>query len=318
MSNRISVATFSLDAFAVDRTGSVEAMANACLDAWQRQFDAVAPSRPDLIVLPESSTLFDGWDTFEASRIGDYIDCIGDRLIDRCKATAAAQRATVVACQIRRLADGRRYNCSTVIGPDGRELGVYCKNNLVIEEHTVYGCDYGTQADLIRTPFGTIACAICFDLNFEPLRSHYAALRPDLLVFSSIFHGGLLQTLWPFQCRCHMVGSMAISRVPGEIRDPFGRVLHSTTNYTGQVVGEVNLDCVVAHLDYNWEKFAQLKRAYGRGVAIDDPGRLGSVLITSETEGKSARELAAEFGIELLDDYLARAQGVRKDVIARQ
>jgi hypothetical protein len=42
-------------------------------------------------------------------------------------------------------------------------------------------------------------------------------------------------------------------------------------------------------------------------VTIKDPGFLGSVLITSEHETVSVDDMIAEFEIELLDDYMARA-----------
>lgn len=67
------------------------------------------------------------------------------------------------------------------------------------------------------------------------------------------------------------------------------------------MTARINLDCYVAHLDYNGQRLASLKARYGAGVVISDPGLLGSVLITSETDGVSARDMAREFGIELLD-----------------
>jgi hypothetical protein len=69
----------------------------------------------------------------------------------------------------------------------------------------------------------------------------------------------------------------------------------------------VNLDCALAHLDYNWQRLRKLKTKYGPKVKITDPGCLGSVLISSEDEKVSAEEMVREFEIELLDDYMTRA-----------
>ena len=69
----------------------------------------------------------------------------------------------------------------------------------------------------------------------------------------------------------------------------------------------MNLDCKVAHLDFNWEKLTSLKAGYGPGVSIYDPGYLGSVLISSETDDKTSDDLVREFEIELLDDYWVRS-----------
>jgi len=64
----------------------------------------------------------------------------------------------------------------------------------------------------------------------------------------------------------------------------------------------------VAHLDYNGAKLQALKAKYGPQVSIHDPGSdMGSVLITSESEDIAVDEMIAEFGIELLDDYIERS-----------
>ena len=47
-------------------------------------------------------------------------------------------------------------------------------------------------------------------------------------------------------------------------------------------------------------------------MSIHDPGRLGSVLISSESEARTSDDLVAEFGIELLDDYLAGRIGTER------
>jgi len=66
----------------------------------------------------------------------------------------------------------------------------------------------------------------------------------------------------------------------------------------------VNLDYALAHIDYHSEKFAELKRKYGPGVKITDPGNIGYYMLTSELEGVTVAEMLGEFGIKTLDDYL--------------
>ena len=90
-----------------------------------------------------------------------------------------------------------------------------------------------------------------------------------------------------------------------------GQIIASNTNYFNFAVAKVNLDCELAHLDYNWERLRKLKAKYGPKVTISDPGCLGSVLITSQHETISVEEMIKEFEIELLDDYFARALAYR-------
>jgi hypothetical protein len=91
-----------------------------------------------------------------------------------------------------------------------------------------------------------------------------------------------------------------------------GEVVASNTNYFDYAVADVNLDCRLAHLDYNWSRLRALKNKYGPRVRITDPGFLGSVLITSEDEKTTVDEMVKEFKIEPLDDYMVRALAHRR------
>jgi len=184
-------------------------------------------------------------------------------------------------------------------------IGVYNKNHVVIEETTNAGILCGKDAPLIECDFGTVGCAICFDLNFAPIREKYVAQKPDLIVFCSMYHGGLMQNYWAYNCRAHFVGAICGNQCT--VINPLGELVAQSTNYHHWVTTTVNLDCTLAHLDYNGGKFRAMKKAYGRGVTISDPGNLGSVMLTCNIEGKTVQNLVEEFEVELLDDYWARA-----------
>ena len=47
-----------------------------------------------------------------------------------------------------------------------------------------------------------------------------------------------------------------------------------------------------------------MKKKYGEEVIIYDPGEIGSVIITSESDRVSAKEMVKEFEITLLDKFL--------------
>ena len=162
-------------------------------------------------------------------------------------------------------------------------------------------------------PFGSLGCLICFDLNFEELRIRYRNARPDLLVFSSVYHGGLAQSWWAYDCQTHFVG--AVSGLPCQIRNPFGEVLYHSSSYPQYdfVVGDINLDCCMAHLDYNGKRLKALKAHYGSDIHLYCPSHVGSVLITSRSKSVSARAMAEAFEVELLDDYMARVREHRAE-----
>jgi predicted amidohydrolase len=270
----------------------------------------VLPDKPDLIVLPEVCDRpgRTGWDH---ARLREYYEVRGNRIRDRLAEVAARHRCFIAYSAVRRAADGAWRNSTVLIDRAGRVAGTYNKNHVVIEENTEQGILYGRAPTVIDCELGRVGFAICFDLNFDELRLQYAALKPDLILFCSVYHGGLMQPVWAYSCRCHFVSSVA--GVSGSILSPQGETIARSTNYFDFVTAPVNLDCRVAHLDCNWEKLKALKAKYGPRVKVTDPGFLGSVLISAEDDGLNADALVREFGIELLDDYFARCRAHRRE-----
>ncbi len=279
-----------------------EEAVNKMMDFWAKQLDQVLPDMPDLIVLPEACDRYVG---IEGSDRDLYYTVRGDRMLKFFSKKAKENNCYIAYSAAFQVSDGTFRNCTQLIDRDGGVAGIYNKNHVVIEETTQHGILCGKNADLIETDFGTVACAICFDLNFDELRLKYAAQKPDLILFSSMYHGGLMQDYWAYSCRAHFVG--AIQDLPSAIISPTGETLAETTNYFNHVTHTVNLDCKVVHLDYNWEKISAAKEKYGRGFTMKDPGKLGSVLISSELEDITIDEIIEEFEIETLDDYMKRA-----------
>ena len=301
MANRVKISTIGPRPPA-GNPGPGQAAVRQMIAWWQERLTQVLPDRPDLIVVPEACDRYPAHSTDE--RLA-YYRVRGNQVRDFFADVARRHRCHIAYSAAREMPDGTWRNSSQVIGRDGQVLGIYDKNHPVITETTEGGILCGRDAPLIECDFGRVACAICFDLNFDELRLQYVQAKPDLILFSSMYHGGLMQGYWAYSCRAHMV--TAVAGVPSVILSPLGHILASTTNYFDHVTATVNLDCKVAHLDFNWEKLASLKARYGTGVSIFDPGYLGSVLVTSETDDKTSDDLIREFEIELLDDYWARS-----------
>ncbi|UCC97350.1 MAG: carbon-nitrogen hydrolase family protein [Phycisphaerales bacterium] len=275
---------------------------------WRRKFAQVLPDRPDLIVVPEACDRPSG---FSAEKLQEYYGVRKDQVLKFFARTAKDNNCYIVYSAYRLMPDGTRRNSSVVIDRKGNIAGIYNKNHPTIGEIEA-GTLCGSEAPIIECDFGRVGMAICFDLNFDELRLQYAKAKPDLIIFSSMYHGGLMQSYWAYSCRCHFVGAIAGRATASEIRDPLGRVVASNTNYFDYVVATVNLDCALVHLDYNWDRLRKLKAKYGPDVTITDPGCLGAVLVASEHEEMSVDEMIREFDIELLDDYFVRALAYRK------
>jgi len=299
----ITIATIGAAPLSVGAETDPARVVKLMIAHWQRKFAQVLPDKPDLIVVPEVCDRPSG---LSPERQQQYYNARGNQVQEFFAKVARDNACYVVYATHRYLPDGTRRNSSVLIDRKGQVAGIYNKNHPTIGEIDK-GILCGRQAPVIECDFGRVAMAICFDLNFDELRLKYAKARPDLILFSSMYHGGLMQAYWAYSCRCHFVGAIAGHGTLSEIRDPLGRVMASTTNYFDYAVATVNLDCAVAHLDYNWNRFRKLKAKYGPKVEISDPGCLGSVLITSRHPDKTVDEMIREFEIELLDDYFDRA-----------
>jgi hypothetical protein len=274
---------------------------------WKGQFAQVLPDRPDLIVVPEACDRPSG---LSAEKLLEYYKVRKDQVQQFFARTARENNCYIIYSAYRIMPDGSKRNSSVLIDRKGNVVGIYNKNHPTIGE-IENGTLCGKDAPVFECDFGRVAMAICFDLNFDELRLKYAKAKPDLIIFSSMYHGGLMQSYWAYSCRCHFVGAIAGRATPSEIRNPLGQVIASNTNYFDFAVAKVNLDCKLAHLDYNWERLRKLKAKYGPKVTILDPGCLGSVLISSEHETISVDDMIKEFDIELLDDYFTRALAFR-------
>jgi len=218
----------------------------------------------------------------------------------------AMRNKCTIAGSIKLEDDGKIYNALVYIGPDGELLGDYRKT-FPTQGELKDGHSAGNGATVVNTPAGRLGGVICFDLNFDELRDAYRKLRPDVLCFSSMFHGGHLQQNWAYQCRCYFAS--ACKDNTSDIVDPHGRILNSTNFYNRIAWARVNLDRFYMHQDGNNTSFPDIRRKYGNKVLIDTAPDLGTAVMYSLADEISAPEIAREFGLVGIDDYLAASMG---------
>ena len=270
------------------------------------QVEQVLPDQPDLIVLPEVCDLPANFDLTSEATLVTYLGARGERVLRVLAQLARDHHCYITYPAARRLPDGTWRNSIQLIDRHGDVAGVYDKHHPTIWENEA-GILSGACPVVAECDFGRVGFAICFDLNFDALRAQYAQARPDVIAFCSMYHGGLMQSYWAYSCRTHFVGAISGSCGSGHILSPLGETVAASTNYFNYVTTRINLDCRLAHLDYNWDRLRAMRAKYGPRVKVTDPGYLGSVLISSETDELSVEDLIAEFQLELLDDYVARA-----------
>ena len=308
----ITVATIGTRAFSISSSSNGQVMVDQMIEFYKSELRQVLPDKPDLILFPEGSDIPRDL-TPEARKA--YASAKKNQIQDYLASVARDNNCYIAFGSMRQVENGK-YNSLVILNRKGEVEGIYNKNYPTIGE-IEGGILPGTEAPIIRCDFGTVACVICFDLNFEELRLRYVKEKPDLILVASMFHGGLAQDSWAFSCQSHMVGSMGFREIPSQIKNPFGEVLGSSTNYFDYAVARINLDCQLVHLDENWNKLKQLKARYGPDVIIHDPGQVGSVLITSEHKSVTVDQMIKEFDIEKLEDYIDRSSQFRMDHIRK-
>ncbi|MDG0792126.1 hypothetical protein OMP38_15575 [Cohnella ginsengisoli] len=309
MSNYVTISCLGPRPLAVPADVSDEEAISRMIAHWQAQLDRVLPDRPDLIVLPEACDRPDPLG-FPLERRLSYYRARQDRIRDFFADVAKRHGCYIAYPAHVEAEDGMWLNAMQLIDRAGGVTGAYVKNHLTPDEHVKTNILYGGEAPIFECDFGRVASAICFDLNFEELLRRYAAAKPDLIIFPSMYHGGLMQGYWAYACRSYFAG--AVAGAPCTIVTPLGEVAAGSTNYYSFITTRVNLDYVVLHIDENDAKFPAIKRKYGPSVVIHDPGYLGCVLLTSESKDVTADDIVAEFGLELMDDYFARADRSRR------
>ena len=279
---------------------SITAMQNF----WLEELNLFLPEKPDLIVLPECC---DRWKGLSRSDYKKYCSIRKDSLFHTLQEWAKKHSCMIAYCANRFREDNTYANSISLISKTGKPIAVYDKN-YPMEQEMEAGIIPGKDIAVASTEIGRIGFAICFDLNFDPLFQKYAEEKLDLLLFSSVFHGGLLQAVRSRECFCHFAGAVSGERC--SIVNPLGEVIAESSNYIPRLCTTVNLDCRVVHYDNNFDKLKLLKEKYGRAVTIHDPGRTGTVLVTSEADDITVDTILKEFQIEDYASYRARSQAL--------
>lgn len=313
-SNRITVATIGgggVSVRAIEKD-SPQKLVDQMIGYWKGELNKVLSDHPDLILLTEVCDRPGG---LSVEQQFNYYKVRKNQILDYFASVAKANHC-YIAFGMDREENGYWWNSLVLMDRQGKVAGIYNKNFPTIGEMETIQADDKTP--VFECDFGRVACVICFDLNFDELRQRYEKRHPDIILFSTMYHGGLEQAKWAFSCKSFFICSFSSGRARSEIRNPLGEVVASSTNYNNYAVADINLDQKVVHLGYNEAKLEALKKKYGREVTIHDPGLIGSVLVTSEKKDVSARDMLKEFKIEDTEDYFNRSRQVRNDQINRR
>ncbi len=163
---------------------------------------------------------------------GEALDCMRE--------LAARHRLYIGGGSIpEREADGRVYNTSYIIGPDGALLARYRKRHLfpLMDEH-IYLAPGGAEMGLANTEYGKWGTFICFDLRFPEIARELAVAGARILWVPAewphprLEHWRTLLIARAIEDQCFVVACNRVGRDDNSvffghslIIDPWGRVL---------------------------------------------------------------------------------------------
>ena len=277
--------------------------------------DLAACDKPDLMVLPEAFAAGN-----EQCARSKELFCASAEPIDGQTVTRLAQRAAEHGCYIAApvvLQRGAKRTNSIVLLDRGGEIaGIYDKCFPPVPElEQGPGVTPGDGPVTVDTDFGKVGMLICFDLNFDELRRQYLAASPQLLVFCSMFQGGMIGQMWALLNGCYFASSY-----PGDgsvIINPLGRVLARSNVPNSRIMTRrINLDYQVLHLDYNQLKLNDLRRKYGAVIDVELTEGEGRLLLSCNDEQLTADDICRDLDLELVEDFLARSRAACKQSLS--
>jgi predicted amidohydrolase len=203
-------------------------------------------------------------------------------------------------------------NTSILVGRDGEVIGRYDKMFPTIPE-LEKGVIPGTVAPVFETDFGLVGLLICFDLNFPEVRVALKQSKPDLVVFSSLYCGGLQAQALAYELRAFVVTSIASEL--GLIIDRAGRIIKEST-YEALAVAPINTNSVAMHMDFNWTKMDAMLAKYGPALTFDYHTREAFFVIASARD-EDIEAIIKEFQLEPADAYFDRSRRVRAEMLEK-
>ncbi|MBR4223132.1 MAG: carbon-nitrogen hydrolase family protein [Victivallales bacterium] len=285
---------------------------------WLKDIKLCENTRPDLIVLPEICDIYHDLlgipgDADAKKRRDDWLDKRGNKILDAFREYASAHRTYIVYPTYRDRGNGHVSNCSLLIDREGDVIACYDKVYPTVGD-IEKGAIPGTKPVIAQTDFGTMGFAICFDLNFWDLLDAYAPLRPNVMAFSSYYHGNLMQATWAYRCQSYFLGA-TIGTLEKNIVLPDGTVRDAIHSFCTYLVGTINTNYKIVHIDCNRQRVKDAFAKYGRKLTVHNNNDLGVLLLISNDPDLPVGTIIQEFGIETWDEYYARSTQARLNAL---
>ncbi|MFL1997267.1 carbon-nitrogen family hydrolase [Lysinibacillus irui] len=191
----------------------------------------------DLIVLPET------WATgyFAFDRYVDESEEINGYFVQRFSSKAKEVQSYLFAGSFIERNNGKFYNTSVLLSPDGDLIGTYRKIHLFrYGSHEGKILTRGNEITVVDTDFGKVGLSTCYDLRFPELYRAQVDLGAELLLVTSAWpharleHWKIFNTARALENQCFLISSNCVGNTHGvhlgghsQVVDPWGIVMAS-------------------------------------------------------------------------------------------
>ena len=267
------------------------------LDQFINIVDDEAQKGCDMIILPEACTG------------NDIIESLDGSSVRRISEIAARHKIYIVFPIYRKSDTEERLNSSILIGREGEICGVYDKVYPFWSEFELKPpVAIGRDAPVFETDFGKVGMAICFDANFPEVFKRLSLGGAEVVLWSSAYSAGTSLQAHAINHNFAIVTSTLASDCI--VYDITGQEIYYQRTQGGVNISRVTLDLdrCIFHSDYNIDKRDRLLKEYAGKIESDVwLERESWFTLKATAPGISAREVAAEYGIEELPAYKKRS-----------
>ncbi len=271
------------------------------LDEVVALVDAEGAKGADLICLPE---LWNGQ--------GENWEALDGPIITAISALAK-KHSTYIVCPLDQRNGKKRLNTAVLIERDG---SIACTYDKVYPYWSEFDVDPppatpGKDAPVYEADFGKIGMAICFDANFPEVWKRLADNGAELVVWPSAYSAGttlqahaqvnhfyIITSTWTRDC--------VVYDITGE------EILYEKSDDVNVTRVTLDLDRGIYHQNFNIEGRDKLLAERADDVEQEQwLDREQWFVLRAKRPGVSARELAKQYGMEELRDYIDRS---RRDI----
>lgn len=228
----------------------------------------------------------------------------------RTMAELAQKHRSYIVCPIDRQVEGQRVNSAVLLDRLGRVVCVYDKIYPYWSEYDLCPVVQPGQSDppVYQADFGRIGMAICFDVNFPAVWQSLADQGAELIIWPSAYSAGTSLQAHALNHHYYIVTSTYTKDCI--VYDINGQeILYEKSTDINISRVTLDLDRGIYHENFNMAKRDQLLAEHGDDVEMEQwLTREQWFILRAKRPGVSARQLARQYGLEELRDYLNRSR----------